>query len=37
VIDEGRFEVNPSPNLSLKKGSLIVVVGSNKDINRLPT
>jgi trk system potassium uptake protein len=32
----GKSEVNPPPNRSLKKGSAIVVIGSNQCINRLP-
>ncbi len=31
-----KFEINPQPNERLKKGEVMVVVGSNKDINRLP-
>ncbi len=31
-----KFEINPDPNQRLQKGSAIVVIGSNKDINRLP-
>ncbi len=34
--DEGRFEINPLPNLRLNRGAAMVVVGSNKDIQRLP-
>lgn len=36
VSHNGMFEVNPTPNLSLQKGSIMVVIGDNKDINRLP-
>ena len=36
VSHEGKFEINPDPNRVLFKGSAIVVIGSNKDINRLP-
>ncbi|WP_449418817.1 potassium channel family protein [Phormidium nigroviride] len=31
-----KFEINPQPTQRLKKGSAMVVIGSNKDINRLP-
>ncbi|MEG4024045.1 MULTISPECIES: TrkA family potassium uptake protein [unclassified Microcoleus] len=31
-----KFEINPQPNERLRKGDAMVVVGSNKDINRLP-
>jgi trk system potassium uptake protein len=33
---DGKFIVNPDPMTALQKGSAIVVVGSNKDIERLP-
>lgn len=36
VSYEGKFEINPNPNKRLEKGSAMVVIGSNKDINRLP-
>ncbi|OKH32042.1 potassium transporter [[Phormidium ambiguum] IAM M-71] len=36
VSHEGKFEINPNPNKRLEKGSAMVVIGSNKDINRLP-
>lgn len=36
VSQDGRFEINPTPNKRLEKGSAMVVIGSNKDINRLP-
>lgn len=36
VSHNGVFEVNPTPNLSLQRGSVMVVIGDNKDINRLP-
>jgi trk system potassium uptake protein len=32
----GKFVVNPGPTAKLQKGSAIVVVGNNKDIERLP-
>jgi trk system potassium uptake protein len=32
---EQNFEINPSPDLRLEKGSMMVVLGSNTDINRL--
>ena len=31
-----KFEINPQPNERLRRGELMVVIGSNKDINRLP-
>lgn len=31
-----KFEINPQPNERLKQGEAMVVIGSNKDINRLP-
>lgn len=31
-----KFEINPEPNERLRKGDAMVVIGSNKDINRLP-
>lgn len=31
-----KFEINPQPNERLRRGDLMVVIGSNKDINRLP-
>ncbi|HEY9692740.1 MAG TPA: TrkA family potassium uptake protein [Oculatellaceae cyanobacterium] len=31
-----KFEINPNPDQRLYKGSAIVVIGTNKDINRLP-
>jgi trk system potassium uptake protein TrkA len=31
-----KFLINPSPEYRLQKGSLMVVIGSNKDIQRLP-
>lgn len=33
---DGKFNVNPDPNTSLMKGNAIVVIGTNKDIDRLP-
>lgn len=36
VCREGKFEVNPSPILQLKKGWLMVIIGSNKSIDQLP-
>lgn len=36
VSHSNKFEINPDPNTRLAKGSAIVVIGSNKDINRLP-
>lgn len=31
-----KFEINPDPNVRLYKGSVMVVIGSNRDIDRLP-
>jgi len=36
VCANNKFEVNPGPNLRLSKGTLIVLIGTNKNINRLP-
>ncbi|MCL1469062.1 potassium channel family protein [Argonema antarcticum] len=36
VSHDGKFEINPDPNRRLSKGEAMVVIGSNKDINRLP-
>ena len=34
--DEKQFEINPNPNQKLYKGLVMVMIGSNKDIQRLP-
>lgn len=36
VSQDNKFLINPSPNIRLMKGTAMVVIGSNKDINRLP-
>lgn len=36
VSHDGKFEINPNPNQRLYRGSAMVVIGCNKDINRLP-
>ncbi|MBD1921605.1 TrkA family potassium uptake protein [Microcoleus sp. FACHB-831] len=36
VSQDRKFEINPDPNRRLYKGSAMVVIGTNKDINRLP-
>jgi trk system potassium uptake protein TrkA len=36
VSYKDKFEINPNPDQRLYKGSAIVVIGTNKDINRLP-
>ena len=36
VSRDGKFEINPDPGVRLQKGSAMVVIGSNQDINRLP-
>ena len=32
-----KFTINPQPSTILKKGTVIIVLGSNQDINRLPS
>jgi trk system potassium uptake protein len=36
VSQDGKFEINPDPRKRLEKGSAMVVIGCNRDINRLP-
>ena len=36
VSQDGKMDINPDPNRRLEKGSAMVVIGCNKDINRLP-
>lgn len=36
VSREDKFEINPDPNEKLQKGSAIIMIGSNKNISRLP-
>ena len=36
VGNEGKFEINPNPNRRLAQGMMMVVIGDNKDIDRLP-
>lgn len=36
VSHEGKFEINPEPNLRLRKGTAMVVIGSNRGVDRLP-
>jgi trk system potassium uptake protein len=36
VSQDGKFHINPNPTERLQKGSLMVVVGSNQSIERLP-
>jgi trk system potassium uptake protein TrkA len=36
VSEGGKFVINPEPSKRLEKGSIMAVIGSNKDINRLP-
>ena len=36
VSHEGRFEINPNPTMRLRRGSAMVVIGTNKCIDRLP-
>lgn len=36
VSHNDKFEINPDPRSRLERGSAMVVIGCNKDINRLP-
>ena len=36
VSHDGKFQINPDPYKRLERGSAMVVIGRNKDINRLP-
>ncbi|MBE9177450.1 TrkA family potassium uptake protein [Oculatella sp. LEGE 06141] len=36
VCQDEKFEINPSPVLRLHKGSIMVVIGTNRGINQLP-
>nr|WP_199331284.1 TrkA family potassium uptake protein [Calothrix sp. FACHB-1219] len=36
VSHDGKFLINPEPNKRLERGTAMVVIGHNKDINRLP-
>lgn len=36
VSYDGKFEINPDPEKRLQRGSAMVVIGCNKNINRLP-
>lgn len=36
VSQDQKFEINPDPRKRLEKGSAMVVIGCNRDINRLP-
>ena len=36
IGEDDKFEINPSPVMRLSKGSVMVVIGSNKGIDRLP-
>ncbi|MEP1079595.1 TrkA family potassium uptake protein [Leptolyngbya sp. PL-A3] len=36
VCHNDRFEINPTPNVRLVKGAILIVVGSNQGINQLP-
>jgi trk system potassium uptake protein len=36
VSQDGKFVINPEPNKRLERGSAMVVIGCNKDINKLP-
>lgn len=36
ISQDDKFEINPSPVMRLRKGAIMVVIGSNKGINQLP-
>ncbi len=36
VSHEGKFEINPEPHHRLRKGAAMVVIGSNRGVERLP-
>lgn len=36
VSQDGKFKINPDPSIRLEPGSTMIVIGCNKDINRLP-
>ncbi|MDZ8050958.1 MAG: potassium channel family protein [Aulosira sp. ZfuVER01] len=36
MSQDGKFVINPDPTKRLQRGSAMVVIGHNKDINRLP-
>ncbi|MBR8835352.1 MAG: TrkA family potassium uptake protein [Stigonema ocellatum SAG 48.90 = DSM 106950] len=36
INQDEQLQINPDPSLRLDKGSVMVVLGNNKDINRLP-
>ncbi|XHX75857.1 MAG: potassium channel family protein [Stenomitos frigidus ULC029] len=36
VSQDDKFEINPNPNTTLYKGAAMVVIGCNKNIDRLP-
>lgn len=36
VSEHEKFEINPSPVMRLRKGAVMVVIGTNKGINQLP-
>jgi trk system potassium uptake protein TrkA len=36
IGQDAQFEINPEPSKRLYKGLAIVVIGSNRDIDRLP-
>jgi len=36
LSQNGKFEVNPIPSMRLRKGELMVVIGSNRGIDQLP-
>jgi trk system potassium uptake protein TrkA len=36
VSQDGKFQINPNPTKRLERGSAMVIIGCNKDINRLP-
>jgi trk system potassium uptake protein TrkA len=36
VVHQDKFETNPSPDRVLEQGKAMVVIGANKDLNKLP-
>ncbi len=36
VGSDEKFEINPPPNKRMEKGTMMVVIGANKDIDRIP-
>ena len=36
IAQDGKYEINPRPDRKLEQGTMIVLIGANKDISRLP-